>query len=106
MVNTNRKTTALSSTESEYMALSAAVQEAVWLRGMLKDLGFEQSNCTIIFQDNQSSIKLAKNPKMHQRTKHIDIRNYFVRECIANEQIELKFVCTNKQKADIMTKAI
>ena len=101
-----QKTTALSSTESEYMALSAAVQEAIWLRGMLKDLGFEQSKCTIIFQDNQSSIKLAKNPEMHQRTKHIDIRHHFVRECIANEQIELKFVGTNEQKADIMTKAL
>jgi hypothetical protein len=70
---TSKKQTsvALSSTESEYMALSKACIEAVWLRKLLQDLGFPQFEPTTIYVDNQSAIALSLNPKFHSRSKHI-----------------------------------
>uniref|UniRef100_A0AAV1UAD0 Uncharacterized protein n=1 Tax=Peronospora matthiolae TaxID=2874970 RepID=A0AAV1UAD0_9STRA len=76
-----QRTVALSSTEAEYMALSEATQEAVWLRVFLCELGEMTSNQAVkIFEDDQGSIALAKNPEFHKRTKHIDIRYHFARE--------------------------
>ena len=67
-----QQTMALSSCEAEYQGLAAAVQEATFLRSLLCEMGFEQSQPTIIGEDNQSCIKLATNPVMHKRSKHID----------------------------------
>ena len=69
---------AKSSTEAEYVALSTSSQEVIWLQRLLKVLGFVQSSPTIIFEDNQSAIELSKNPKFHNRMKHIDISYRFV----------------------------
>ena len=64
---------ALSSTEAEYIALSFAAQELMWLRSFLKDLGYEQQS-NLLYEDNQGAIALSKNPENHSRTKHIDVR--------------------------------
>uniref|UniRef100_H3H925 Integrase catalytic domain-containing protein n=1 Tax=Phytophthora ramorum TaxID=164328 RepID=H3H925_PHYRM len=73
-----QRTVALSSTEAEYMALSEATQEAVWLKVFLCELGEMASDEAVkIYEDNQGSIALAKNPQFHKRTKHIDIRYHF-----------------------------
>ena len=69
---------ALSSTKAEYVLLSIATQEAVWLRVLLDDMGFKQDNAITIFEDNQGAIALAKNPTHHSRTKHIDIKYHYV----------------------------
>ena len=94
---------ALSSTESEYMALSKATAEAIWLCHLLQDLGFPQSQPTLIYADNQSVISLI-NPKFHSRSKHIDTQYHFTRDQILNKQITLKYVSTIDMVADIFTK--
>uniref|UniRef100_A0AAV1TZV9 Uncharacterized protein n=1 Tax=Peronospora matthiolae TaxID=2874970 RepID=A0AAV1TZV9_9STRA len=102
-----QRTVALSSTEAEYMVLSEATQEAVWLRVFLYELGEMTSNHAVkIFEDNQGSIALAKNPEFHKRTKHIDIRYHFVREKVAEGQVVLEYCPTKGTKADVMTKSI
>ena len=70
---------ALSSTEAEYVALCSAAQETVWLRNLLADVGFQQSTPTCVKEDNQGAMCLAKNPKNHNRTKHIDIKFHYTR---------------------------
>uniref|UniRef100_A0AAV1V1C5 Uncharacterized protein n=1 Tax=Peronospora matthiolae TaxID=2874970 RepID=A0AAV1V1C5_9STRA len=80
-----QRTLALSSTEAEYMALTEATQEAVWLKAFLCDIGeVKNDEAAKIYEDNQGSSALAKNPEFHKRTKHIDIRYHFVREKVAD----------------------
>ena len=98
-------TVVLSSTEAEYMALSEASQEALWLRSLLHDIGFTQDS-TIILGDNKGSLKLATNPVFHKRTKHIDIRHHFIRESVENGTIQIKWVPTEKMVADLLTKPL
>ena len=102
-----QRTVALSSTEAEYMALSEAIQEAVWLKAFTSELGEEVSDGALtVFEDNQGAIALAKNPEFHKRTKHIDIRYHFVREKVEEGQVVLKYCPTQDMLADIMTKPI
>ena len=99
-------TVALSSTEAKYMALTQAAKEAIWLQGLLSELGIKETRPTTILEDNQGCIALAKNPTSHARTKHIDIRHHFIRETLENGQIKLEYCPTTDMVADILTKAI
>jgi hypothetical protein len=100
-------TIALSTNESEYMALSSATQEAVWWRGFRKEVEPTKDNSAIMMNcDNQSAIFLVKNNSYSPRTKHIDIRHHFVREKLVNKEIDVKYVSTNDQIADILTKPV
>jgi hypothetical protein len=99
-------TVALSTAEAEYMAACAATQEAIHLRQLLADLGFEQKGATILWEDNQACKAMAENPVLHKRSKHINIKFHFVRERVEAEEIEVKYIATEKQLADIMTKAL
>ena len=102
-----QRTVALSSTEAEYMALSEATQEAVWLKTFLIELGEMHENDAVkIYEDNQGSITLAKNPQFYKRTKHIDIRYHFVREKIEDGEVILEYISTTNMLADLMTKPI
>jgi hypothetical protein len=76
-----QKTVSLSSTEAEYIALTTAVKEAIWLRQLLMEWNHNQEEVKI-FCDNKSTICLTKNPEFHARTKHIDIRHHFIKEKI------------------------
>ena len=67
-----QQSVALSSTESEYMALAKATAEVVWLRKLLHELGYIQHNSTLIYSDSQSAFALSENPKYHSRSKHVD----------------------------------
>jgi hypothetical protein len=100
-----QKTVALSSFESEFMALSAAVQEAKWLRQAMKEFGYEFDTITIN-EDNQSVIKYGKNATDHKRSKHIDIRYHFVRKEVNRGRIKLEFVGSKEQIADMLTKSV
>jgi hypothetical protein len=97
---------ALSSTESEYIAIATGARELIWLRELLKDLGFPQKQPSLLLVDNQSSIRLAKNPEMHSRTKHIDVRFHYVRELVQNEPIVIEYFHTKDQLADCSTKPL
>ncbi len=99
-------TIALSLTKAKYMSATQAAKEAVWLRQLLKDMGYEQKAPTILHEDNQGCIMLSKNLVYHARTKHIDIQHHFVREKVEQKQVELKYYPTNKMIADILTKPI
>lgn len=101
-----QRTVAISSTESEYMAISDIVTEILWIKSILVFLQIDVSEPTIIHEDNQSSIKLAQNPEHHKRTKHIDVKFHFIREKIQNGDIQLKYVNTLEQLADILTKSL
>jgi len=97
---------ALSSTEAEYIALCLASQEAIWLRKLLENIGFKQSDATTLYEDNQGTIALAKNPKSHSRTKHIDIKYHYVREAVEEKNIKLVYCSTEGMIADILTKGL
>ena len=99
-------TVALSSSESEYMAVASATQEAIHLRRLLGSLGFNQGNPTVLYCDNQGAIAMADNPIMHKRTKHIDIRHHFIREVVSRGEVELRYIPTGDQIADLLTKAL
>ena len=100
-----QKTVALSSTESEYMAMTEAATEALWLRTWLAEV-FNKKTPVVIYCDNQSAIALTKNDTFHQRTKHIDIRYHFIRQHVRDCRIIVKWVETTKQQADILTKRL
>jgi hypothetical protein len=85
---------------------SAAACQAVWLRQLLKELGQEQRKGTIIYRDNQSTVFLTKNHGHHSRTKHIDIRFHFIRNLVENGTVEIRSCYTEKQLADMFTKAL
>jgi len=97
---------ALSSTESEYMAILHALKEQIWLLRFLKEIGYDISNQNIIYCDNQSAIALAHNPEHHARTKHIDIQYHFVRNCIEDGTTRLEYCPTEDMVADGLTKAL
>ena len=99
-------TVALSSAEAEYMAACAAVQEAIHLREFMSNIGYPQKEATTIFEDNQGCIALSGNPIFHKRTKHIDIRYHFIRERIVSKEVELKYIPTKNQLADLLTKGL
>ncbi|XP_045802226.1 secreted RxLR effector protein 161-like [Trifolium pratense] len=96
----------LSTTEAEYVAAASCACQAVWLRKILKQLGQEQRNANTIFCDNSSSIKLSKNPILHGRCKHIDVRYHFSRDLTKQGIVELVHCSTGEQTADIMTKPL
>jgi hypothetical protein len=101
-----QQTVALSSTEAEYMALCNAAKEAIWLRGLLKEIGCEQEGATVLYGDNQGSIALAKNPVYHARTKHIDVQHHFIRNLVEGKEIDLEYVHTSQNIADVLTKPL
>ena len=99
-------TIALSSAEAEYMAAGAAVQEILWLRTLLSELGWRQEAATVLLCDNQAAIALASDDVHHARTKHIDVRHHFIREHAAAGAVKLEWVSTKEQQADILTKPL
>jgi hypothetical protein len=92
---------ALSSAEAEYMAASQASCEALWLRKMLVRLFGVQLRPTVIYCDNQSCIKLSENPIFHDLSKHIEIRYHFIRDYVQRGAVELQYISTEEQIADI-----
>ena len=101
-----QKSIALSSTEAEYMAASQASCEALWLRKLMVDLFDQELRPTVIHCDNQSCIRLSENPVFHDRSKHIEIRYHFIRDYVQRGAVELQYISTDEQVADILTKSL
>eukprot|EP00253_Pinus_taeda_P034652 PITA_34652 len=101
-----QSTIALSTTEAEYVAATAAACQAVWMRRMLRSLGQEQAKARMIFCDNSSAIALSKNSVFHKRTKHIDTRFHYIRELVNNGENVLEHCRTQEQVAYILTKPL
>ncbi|CAM1292454.1 Uncharacterised protein r2_g164 [Pycnogonum litorale] len=101
-----QQTVALSTCEAEYIALATATQEAKFLKQLFTDMqGCEQRNI-LLHVDNQGAIALAKNPVYHQRSKHIDIKYHFVRSEILKGNINLQYIQTEYNIADVFTKPV
>jgi hypothetical protein len=101
-----QKATATSSCEAEYMAASAAACQGIWLRRMLAELLGRDGDTITLLIDNKSAIQLSKNPVFHDRSKHIDIKYHHIRECVQDGRINVDYVRTSEQLADILTKAL
>ncbi|TXG53900.1 hypothetical protein EZV62_019156 [Acer yangbiense] len=101
-----QQSVAQSLAEVEYVSASNAASQAIWLRRILEDIGEKQEEATEIFCDNKSAIAMAKNPCFHSKTRHINIKHHFVREAIEEEEINLSYVRSEEQLADILTKAL
>ena len=96
---------ALSTAESEYVAAGSCVAQILWIKQQLLDFEIVFSKVPIMC-DNTSAINISKNLIQHFRTKHIDIKHYFIRDHVLKGDIELEFVSTSEQLADILTKPL
>eukprot|EP00253_Pinus_taeda_P021981 PITA_21981 len=96
----------LSSAEAEYRGVVEASKEALWLRQILSEFGFEQQHPTTLWCDNQSAIQLCKDPVQHQRSKHIELHMHFISKLIHDHVLEVQYCSTDDQVADIFTKAL
>ena len=106
-----QKTVALSSCESEYMALKEAIRELIYLNNLILYFNTFNNNINnnkipIILTDSELALKLANNPEFHKRSKHIDIIYHFIREAIADKKAQLGYINTKKQLADGFTKGL
>ncbi|XRB15677.1 retrovirus-related Pol polyprotein [Pseudoscourfieldia marina] len=99
-------TVALSTVESEVMALTEAIKEAIYIRRLLESLGAAQEGPTIIYTDSTGAEALVDHPTSHRRTKHIEIRREFIKFHIGHETVKIERVSTKDQLADIMTKPL
>jgi hypothetical protein len=97
---------ALSTAEAEYVALSSATQEAVWIRRALNELGIDVSAPTPIYQDNQATIKIASNDMVLPRTKHIALRFHYVRDQVKSQEVAPIYCSTDTMIADVLTKPL
>ncbi|GJX03364.1 retrovirus-related pol polyprotein from transposon TNT 1-94 [Tanacetum coccineum] len=100
-----QKRTDISSTKAEYIALSGCCAQILWMRPQMTDDRFE-FNKIPLYYDNKSAIALCCNNVQHSKSKHIDVRYHFIKEQVKNGAVELYFVRTEYQLADIFTKAL
>jgi hypothetical protein len=104
--STKQKVVALSSCEAEYIAAATAACQAVWLARLLAEVQSSVVSKPVIWVDNKSTISLVKNPVHHDRSKHIDIRYHFIRDCAHKGLIEVRFIRTDEQLGDVLTKPL
>jgi len=94
----------LSTAESEYVAATEACKAIVWLRNTLQELNIAQTVPTTMFEDNQACIHMAANRMITGRNKHMEIKQHYVRHLSQNKTVQLVYVHTKRQRADILTK--
>ncbi|PRQ19620.1 putative RNA-directed DNA polymerase [Rosa chinensis] len=99
-----QKVVARSSAEAEYRGMARGVCEMLWLRHLLRDLGFKQKKAMPLFCDNKAAVEIAHNPVQHDRTKHVEVDKHFIKEKLDQQIISFPFVPTEVQLADILTK--
>ncbi|GJX16905.1 retrovirus-related pol polyprotein from transposon TNT 1-94 [Tanacetum coccineum] len=97
--------TSMSTAEAEYISLSACCAQVIWMRTQLLDYGFRYTKIPM-YCDSKSAIAISFNPVQHSRIKHINIRYHFIKEHVKKGTIELYFVGTEYQLADLFTKAL
>ncbi|XP_043687784.1 uncharacterized mitochondrial protein AtMg00810-like [Telopea speciosissima] len=99
-------TVSRSSTEAEYKALAFTVSELLWLSYVFRDLHLDITLPLIVCCDNISATQMSANPILHARTKHIELDYHFVRDLVINKQVQVRFVRSTEQMADIFTKGL
>ena len=95
----------LSTAEAEYVALSEAAKEAIWIKRLITEL---QGSCggATLREDNQAAIRIAENPELHARTKHIDVRYHWIRDVIQSKEVKMEYCPTRDNVADALTKPL
>ena len=101
-----QSTVSLSTCEAEYAAVSAAGREAKWIISILEEIGFGDVRPMTLYTDSMPAIQLAQNAQFHARSKHIEISMHWIREAIHNGDIDLQYVPTEANPADLLTKPI
>jgi hypothetical protein len=99
-------TVALSTMEAEYVALSNATRENLWLRSLFTELDLPPSSPTPIYVDNRSAIDFTINAGYHARSKHIDIQHHFIRDAVASNKVSVHHCASEDNLADIFTKPL
>nr|GEZ53824.1 hypothetical protein [Tanacetum cinerariifolium] len=97
---------ALFSCEAEFMAATTATCQAIWIKRLLSKITGREIKPPMLFIDNKSTLDLAKNPVFHGRSKHIDTKFHFIRECVEKGEITVQHVCSKEQRAHILTKSM
>ena len=92
--------------EAEYIALSAAVQESLWMKQLLAYLNVNTETTMTIYEDNQAAICLSKYPQFYGRAKHIDIKCHFVRDKVDKGTINIVYCPTSNMLPDLFTKGL
>jgi hypothetical protein len=98
-----QSSTALSTTEAQYIAACSTTCEAIWLRKLLIGLFDLEMRATLILCDNQSCIKMTANPVFHDRSKHIEIRYHYIRDMVQRRALKLQYISTDEQVADVLS---
>ncbi|KAM5585973.1 hypothetical protein ABKV19_005070 [Rosa sericea] len=101
-----QKVVARSSAEAEYRGMTHGVCELLWLRNLLRDLGFKPKRAMELFCDNKAAIEISHNPVQHDRTKHVEVDRHFIKEKLDANLIAFPFVPTEEQLADVLTKGV
>ena len=101
-----QKVVAISSCEAEYIAAAMAACQGIWLARLFGELMNQPAAPFSLFIDNKSAISLCKNPVLHDRSKHIDLRYHFIRDYVEKRWVAVEFIGTREQKADILTKPL
>ncbi|CAL9017645.1 unnamed protein product [Prunus brigantina] len=101
-----QKVVSRSSAEAEYRGMAQGVCELLWLRRLLRDLGFGPQKPMDLYCDNKAAIAIAHNPVQHDRTKHVEVDRHFVKEKLDAEIISFPFISSEYQLADVLTKAV
>ena len=100
-----QRTVAQSTCEAELYAEAAAIQEVLWLRGLLKELGLHVQTGSRVLGDNQSTIAISHNGIKGERTKHVDVKYHFITETVESGEVKLQWVSTTDQQADLFIAA-
>jgi hypothetical protein len=97
---------ALSSCEAEYIATTTIATQAIWMARLLVELLGRETEVVELKVDNKSALALARNPVYHERSKHINLRYHFIRNCLVDRTVSATYIKTAGQLEDIFTKAL
>ena len=86
--------------------MTDAAKEAIWIRGLLQDLQHPQAKASLIFGDNQGALAMVRNGSQHSRSKHIAVREFFIREKVYANEVNVVYISTHLNISDIFTKPL
>ena len=101
-----QKVVVLSSVEAEFRGIAKGITEVLWIRKLLIELSFKQHNNSELNCDNKATISISENPVQHDRTKHVEVDQHFIKEKLEAKIINIPFVRSKEQLAYILTKAV
>ena len=106
MAKRETKGFALSSAEAEFRGIKSGLTEILWLKKLMTELSLKSQKSCKLFCDNKAAISIFENPVQHDRTKHVEVDRHFIKDNIEAKIVELPFVRSEDQLADILTKAV